>query len=121
MGIAFAIETASPQGLFGSTTASFAIPYFAITLSLNVLLTVMIAGRIWYYQKSVEAAVGSDYAVHYTTVTTMFVESAAIYTVVSLLLVVTFSVGNPINQIWLGIAPSVQVTECTFHHSFSDR
>lgn len=114
MGILFAVETASPAGLFGSVTASFAIPYFAMSLALNVLLTAMIAGRIWYYQKSVESAVGSEYAIHYTSVTTMFVESAAIYTVVSLLLLATFTVGNPINQIWLGIAPSVQVTEYAF-------
>lgn len=113
MGIAFDIETASPNGLFGSTTASFAIPYFAISLTLNIILTVMIAGRIWYYQRSVESAIGGDFAVHYTSITTMFVESAAIYSVTSLLLLITFTLGNPINQIWLGIAPSVQVTGYT--------
>ena len=109
MGIAFDIETASPNGLFGSTTASFAIPYFAISLSLNIILTVMIAGRIWYYQRSVATAIGGEFAIHYTSITTMFVESAAIYSVTSLLLLITFTMGNPINQIWLGIAPSVQV------------
>ena len=68
------------------------VPYFAISLSLNIILTVMIAGRIWYYQRSVmTATIGGEFAVHYTSITTMFVESATIYSITSLLLLVTFT------------------------------
>lgn len=111
MGIAFDIETGSPSGLYGPTTVSFAIPYFVISLSLNVILTLMISGRIWYYQRTIKPAVGEDSGTYYTSIMTIFVESAAIYSVTSILLLVTFILDNPINQIWLGIAPSVQVSE----------
>ncbi|KAJ7102786.1 hypothetical protein C8R44DRAFT_887521 [Mycena epipterygia] len=39
----------------------------------------------------------------------MFVESVALYSIVSILLLVTFTLGNPINRIWLGIAPAIQM------------
>lgn len=109
MAILFAIETASPNGLFSQTTASFALPYFAISLSLNVVLTCLIVSRILMYQRSSRVVLGSDYGKHYTSIWTMFVESAALYTICGILLLTTFGPGNPINQIWLGLAPSVQV------------
>ncbi|KAJ7077413.1 hypothetical protein B0H15DRAFT_562964 [Mycena belliarum] len=111
MGIIFGIETTSADGLFGSTTASFGIPYFAISLSLNIILTLLIVGRIWYHQRSLKALFGNDHthARPYQLLLTMFIESAALFSIISILLLVTFALGNPINQIWLGVAPAIQL------------
>ena len=70
----------------------------------------MICGRIWSYQRMLRDALGPDFGNQYTSITTMFVESAFVYAVVSVLNTVTFAIGHPINQIWLGIAPAVQVS-----------
>lgn len=51
----------------------------------------------------------SEYAQHYVSVATIFVESATLYSVFSILLLATYATGHPINQIWLGLNPSVQV------------
>ncbi|KAJ7640764.1 hypothetical protein DFH06DRAFT_1215164 [Mycena polygramma] len=111
MGIMFGIETTSPNGLFGSITASFGIPYFTISLSLNIILTLLIVGRIWYHQRSMKALFGNDHSHQrpYQLLLTMFVESAALFSIISILLLVTFALGNPINQIWLGLSPAVQL------------
>ncbi|KAJ6612711.1 hypothetical protein B0H10DRAFT_2278854 [Mycena sp. CBHHK59/15] len=111
MGIVFGIETASPNGLFGSITAAFGIPYFAISLSLNIILTLLIVGRIYHHQRSMNALFGHEqsYGRHYQLLLTMFIESAAMFSLISILLLITFALGNPINQIWLGVSPAIQL------------
>ncbi|KAI0060430.1 hypothetical protein BV25DRAFT_961919 [Artomyces pyxidatus] len=105
MAIIYAIETASPAGFFSQVTVDFGIVFFALSMSLNILLTLMIVGRMWADQGRSSTARRS----HYTSASTIFIESAALYAVSSLLLLVTYSIGNPINQIFLGLSPSVQM------------
>ncbi|KAJ6584721.1 hypothetical protein B0H19DRAFT_1015368 [Mycena capillaripes] len=109
MGIMFGIQTAR-AGLFTTVTASFAVPYFTISLSLNIILTLLIVGKIAYHQRSMTAILGPGHRSSglYAMVTSMFIESAALYAIDSILLLVTFGLGHPINQIWLGLSPSIQ-------------
>lgn len=105
----FAYETSSPSGFFSKTTTSFALPFFAISLSLNILLTLMIVLRLAAYRQKGRNIFGQAYGQHYGSISTMFIESAALYTICSILLLATYATGHPINQIWLGISPAVQV------------
>lgn len=107
--VVFAIETASPSGFFSQTTISFAVPYFAISLGLNIFLTLLIAVRMSYYRRHGRSVFGSQYGKHYTSISTMFIESAALYCICAILLLGTYIVQHPINQIWLGLAPSLQI------------
>ncbi|KZT44035.1 hypothetical protein SISSUDRAFT_1057041 [Sistotremastrum suecicum HHB10207 ss-3] len=104
LAVLFALETTGPPGLFASITASFAVPYFALSMSMNVILTFLIVGRIWFCETRRRGSMG-----WYTFTKAIFVESAAMYSIIGFLLMVTFAIGHPINQIWLGIAPSVQL------------
>ncbi|KAI0042688.1 hypothetical protein FA95DRAFT_1682387 [Auriscalpium vulgare] len=106
MGIIYAIETASPEGFFSRNATNFGIVFFALSMSLNLLLTIMIVIRLWIDRLRV---LGGTVGRRYTSLMTVFVESAALYAVSSLLLLVTYSVGHPINQIFLGLSPAVQV------------
>jgi len=108
MGIFFDIRTAAPAGLYGDQTAKIGLAYFTISLSLNIILTLMISYRILRYQRVIRRSLGDEYSKTYTTITSMFVESAAIYSVLSIALLVTFALNSPLNQIWLGLAPGVQ-------------
>lgn len=110
MAILFAYETSSPAGFFSKITTSFALPYFAISLSLNIVLTLMIVGRMAAYRRKGQEIFGRTYGKHYGSIATMFIESAALYTICSVLLLVTYAIGHPINQIWLGLSPAVQVS-----------
>lgn len=107
--VVFAIETASPEGLFSQTTTNFALPYFAISLSLNIILTLLIVGRMWFYQREGRAVFGQSYGKHYASISAMFIESAALYAICSILLLATYAIQHPINQIWFGLSPSVQM------------
>lgn len=81
-----------------------------MSLSLNILLTLMIVGRIWAYQREGKATFGRDFGARYTSISTMFIESAAMYSIVSILFLGTYATGEPTNQIWFGISPSIQVS-----------
>ena len=109
--IVYAIENAAPsQGLYGSATFLIAIPFFTISPSLNIILTILIAGRIWAHKRYISQALDKEYAKRYTSITAIFIESAAMYSVSGVLLLSTFATGNPTNQLWLAINPSVQVS-----------
>ncbi|CAL1697332.1 unnamed protein product [Somion occarium] len=110
MAIMYAFETASPTaGFFSKRSINFALPYFAISLSLNIILTLMIVAVMLGRKRRGREIFGDTYGRHYTSVSTMFIESAAIYSIISILLLPTYAVQHPINQIWLGLSPSVQM------------
>ncbi|CAL1714268.1 unnamed protein product [Somion occarium] len=108
-GIVFAIDSASPAGYFSKTTASIALSYFTISLSLNIILTLMIAGRLTAYRRQGQEVLGQTYGKHYTSIATMFIESAALHSLCSFLLLITYALNHPINQIWLGLYPATQM------------
>ncbi|KAJ7457007.1 hypothetical protein FB451DRAFT_1047754 [Mycena latifolia] len=87
----------------------------------NIILTLLILGRIWYHQRAMKALFGNDHthSQPYQLLLTMFVESGALFSIVSILLLVTFAVGNPINQIWLGVPPAMQVRRTLCLHTMS--
>ena len=108
MGILFEIAGATGMGALGKVDDTLGLAYFTLSLSLNLLLTGMIVYRIRSYQRSMRDLY--DRHKPYTSVATMFVESAALYTISLIPLLVTFALNSPYSQIFLGIAPSVQVS-----------
>ncbi|KAH8101231.1 hypothetical protein BXZ70DRAFT_117757 [Cristinia sonorae] len=109
MAILFAIETASPNGFFSAEATSFALPFFGLSLGLNIWLTIMIVLRMLYHRRQGREIFGRNYGKHYASISAMFVESAALYAICSILLLSTYAPQHPINQIWLGLEPSVQM------------
>lgn len=111
----YGYETASPTaGLFSQSSINFALPYFAISLSLNIVLTIMIVAVMLGRKRRGREIFGDTYGKHYTSVSTMFIESAAIYSIISILLLPTYAVQHPIYQIWFGLAPAIQVSYSYF-------
>ncbi|KAG7098817.1 hypothetical protein E1B28_000722 [Marasmius oreades] len=107
LAILFALQTTGPEGLFSSITTAFGTPFFGLSMVLNMVITALIAVRIWDYRR--RGQVSSTYGDSKISFGAIFIESAALYSIISLLLVVTFSIQHPINQIWLGLAPATQL------------
>ena len=65
------------------------IPYFSISLSLNVLLTLMIVIRLVLHNRNIRAIMGAPVGISgfHRTIITMLIESCALYAVSSLLVV----------------------------------
>jgi len=68
----------------------FGIPYLSISVSLNVLLTLMIVIRLVLHGREIRAATGSGAGISglYKSVSTMLIESCALFAVTSLVVVV---------------------------------
>ena len=87
------------EGFFGR-------PYFAISVSLNILLTLTIVVRLVLHGRDIRAATGapSRFSGLYKTVVTMLIECSALYTVTSLLVI-----GTTTANIFLPILAVAQV------------
>ncbi|KAJ7747327.1 hypothetical protein B0H16DRAFT_1320684 [Mycena metata] len=103
------VTSASPWETSG---INFTTPYFAMSLALNILITLMIAGRLMMYRWRINRAmpVGSNHGSQYTSLAAIIVESAAIYSLFSLLFLVPFVIGNSLSQLFLQALSPVQVT-----------
>ena len=92
MGIARVVyQAVRPGGAAWGTgnTYKFRILYFSISVSLNVLLTLMIVVRLVLHARNIRAVMGSPGGIGglYKTIITMLVESCALYAASSLLFV----------------------------------
>lgn len=82
---------------------------FALSLCLNIIVTAMIIGRIWWVARGIET-VRSTTREYVHTVTAMLIESGALFLAVQLCVVVTFALGNPAQAVVVPIALQVYVS-----------
>ena len=103
MGIVLIYRSTHPAG-----SVSFGLPYFSISLSLNVLLTLMIVIRLILYTRGTRTAMGiAGIGGLCKAIVNMLIESSALYTVSSLL--VLGSWGTGIRGVFLPILAEIQV------------
>jgi len=69
--------------------SKFSVPHLSISVSLNVLLTLMIVIRLILHGRQIRTATGSAFGITglYKTVSTMLVESCALFAVSSLVVI----------------------------------
>ena len=117
MGTAFFYQSLGPAGITWS-----GLPYYSISLSLNILLTLMIVIRLTVHTRNTRTALGmTGICGLYKAVVTMLVESCAIFAVSSLLVIGPWGAGqSPIVNFFLPILYQTQV--CAFPRLwYSDR
>ncbi|KAF8998870.1 hypothetical protein BDQ17DRAFT_1361710 [Cyathus striatus] len=79
------------QAALGSEVVQFGpISYVAVSMSLNVLITAMIVGRIWYFRRISIAAFGSKKEKRLISIISMLLESAALIILVDLFYLIPF-------------------------------
>ena len=78
------------------TVIRFTTAYYSVSLSLNVLLTLMIVARLIMHRRNLRKAIGASDGASglYTTIVTMLIESCALYTAVFLLYLVPWAVNS---------------------------
>ena len=100
------ITALNSQTLMDSGTS-----YNSISLSLNVILTLMVISRLAWHTRNIRKAIGASDTVvgSYTTIVTMLVESYALYAVIFLLYMITFATNNSIDFVFGGFLGPAQV------------
>ena len=98
------------SGLYGRLSEAYGISYYIISLSVNILLTILITIRLLLYRRRIIATLPTQHGKHYLSLATIMIESAALYFVFAVPFVITYALNNgAINQIFLAISPSAQV------------
>jgi len=75
---------------FGTASLHLATSWSSLSMSLNIILTVMIVGRLMAARNKLAAVLGKQHAKLYTSIAAMVIESAAIYSSLSLLFLIFF-------------------------------
>ena len=98
------------------------IPFFSISVSLNVTLTLMIVLRLILHGRYVRTATGSRAGIGglYKTIATMFIESCALFAMSSLLAVGSYATDNVAAALAFPILTEIQVRAFP-HPQFLDR
>jgi len=111
MGILLLFESGLPaSNLWTRLSTDFALAYFTITLSLNVILTLLIVVRLLIHRRRVRKHLGPEHATHYTSIASMLIESSALYSLFSLLFLVSFAVRSFAQNLFLPVLAEIQVS-----------
>lgn len=101
MGVSLIYQTSQPVETWISVFLGS--PYYAISLSLNVILTLMIIVRLALHSRDIRNALGRIVKPDrlYTALITILVESSALYAVSCILYIAPWYVGNSLSNIFL--------------------
>ena len=89
---------------------SLLFPYLSVSLASTIFISCLTAARFLYHRHSISAVLGPNHGTIYTSFASMIVESAAIYSVCSLLYIVPFAVHNPLANAFLQALGMAQVS-----------
>ena len=110
MGTLWTLQSSQPGlSFYSALPMAYGTSYYAISLGVNIVMTILITLRLLQYRRTVMAALPAEYAKHYLSIATVLVESAALYSIFAVMFLVTYAVNNPINQVMLAIAQATQV------------
>lgn len=109
-GIRFMYQTLQPT-VSNTPTINAGLSYFTISVSLNVILTLMIVIRLVRHRRNIKKAMGASAGVSglYESIVTILVESCALYTVASLLYLGPWGAGSTLEYLFSAVLVESQV------------
>jgi hypothetical protein len=93
--------------LWSKISVNLAIPYWSISIALNVVITTFISARLLYMRSRIQREMPSG-GKGYVSVTAMLVESAALYTVNGLFFLISYAANSPIQNLTLPLLGQTQ-------------
>ncbi|EPQ58308.1 hypothetical protein GLOTRDRAFT_72606, partial [Gloeophyllum trabeum ATCC 11539] len=95
--------------LWSTSSINFALTYFSISLSLNILVTLFILVRLLLHRREMCKSLGEAYGKYYVAIAAILVESAALYAACSILFLVPYVLNHPLQFIFMQILSQVQI------------
>jgi len=94
--------------LYNALPIAHGTSYHAISLGINIILTILIIIRLLTFRSQILAAHPAEHGKNYVLITAIIIESAALYSLFAVLFFITYALNNPLNQIILGVASTAQ-------------
>ncbi|KAI8980558.1 hypothetical protein BD414DRAFT_516300 [Trametes punicea] len=109
MGTLWTLQSSHPGlSLYSKQPMAYGTAYYTLSLGVNIILTVLIIGRLLMYRRTHLAHLPPAHAQQYLSLATLVIESAALYSVFAIAFLVSYAIDAPINQLWLGFASAAQ-------------
>ncbi|KAF7362361.1 hypothetical protein MVEN_00582800 [Mycena venus] len=109
MGTLWTLESSQPTlSIYSAVPMAYGTSYYAVSFSVNIILSLLIIGRLLFYRRNLLENFTAEYGTHYISLVTIFVESATLYSVFTILFLITYTVNNPTNQVWLVVGSASQ-------------
>ncbi|KAF7290742.1 hypothetical protein MIND_01314900 [Mycena indigotica] len=96
------------NSFWAARSVQFGTAYWSLSISLNILLTLLIVGRILVLRKRVKGTLGAQHAQQYFSSAAMIIESASLYAVVGLIFIVTYARSSSVQNLVFPILGQVQ-------------
>jgi hypothetical protein len=109
MGIMFLLQVTTNSPYFSSTNVNYTVPYLSLSLALNIIITIVIVLRLLTYRHRITKVLGSDYGTQYTSIAAMIIESAALYSTISVAFLTLFLLNNPISATFIQSLTQIQI------------
>lgn len=110
MGTLLLTQVSQPGlSIWSNSSVNFALTYFSVSLTLNILTTVLILVRLFQYRYEMTRSLGKAHGKYYTSVAAMLVESASLYAACSLLFLVPYVLNHPLQNIFMQVLSQVQI------------
>lgn len=88
---------------FAGLASRLDLSFRCVVIGLNVMVTVLICGRIIYFSKDLREVLGEDASRTYTGAVSIIVESALPYTLSGIAYVVTTGLNSPLSIFFLSV------------------
>lgn len=85
------------------------LTYYVISIAINILLTLLIAGRLLLHRQRMVSILGAQHAGVYVSIATIIIESAILYSAFALPFFITLGLDTPVSNTFLNCLNSVQV------------
>ncbi|KAF9220044.1 hypothetical protein BS17DRAFT_788125 [Gyrodon lividus] len=112
LGVFFLIQISTPSSspyFNADKTINWTLPYFTLSLLINIVVTILIVLRLFLYRRRMIQVLGPGHATESTSVAAMVVESASIYSTFSLLFLITFITKSPVSNTFLQVLGETQL------------
>lgn len=113
LGILFLYQISSPSSspfYAPGTSPNFTLSYFFFELATNIIVTILIVLRLYFYRLHTKhASLGPSHVAEHTSIESMIVESAAIYSTFSLLFLIPFAMTSPVANVFMQVLGEAQL------------
>ncbi|KAF9234665.1 hypothetical protein BU15DRAFT_65517 [Melanogaster broomeanus] len=112
LGTFFLVQISSPASspyFNSSTRVNWTLPYFFLSLAINIVVTIVIVVRLLIYRRRMIQLLGPGHESDTTTVVAVLIESAAVHSTFSLLFLIPFAIDSPVSNAFLQVVGETQL------------
>jgi len=110
MGIVLLFQSSRPNAnLWTKVTINFGIPYYSLSVSLNIMITLAISLRLMYHRNELKKTLGTASNLPYVSIAAMLIESSSVYAAASLCFIIPYALNSAASHVFLPILIQAQV------------